>query len=155
MTATTPTVHLTRSEINAFTITLGQQRYLVRDGQTLAIAPTGRRGTRYTDADDRPGDLTPDGNGWTHRTEEYATEALAPERAAQVELEFELARLAREFAPGYLDALPRTERRERLLAELEAARSAVGPRRTRRAVKLDGQWTTEPIPADPVDDDRL
>lgn len=148
------TIMLSAAELDAYSFTLDGHTYYL-ESDVLQITPTGQRTTRYVDADDRPGRTDHDGDGWTEHVSEHTAAAVPADQREHVTREYRLHLLAREFAPGYLEAMNPDERRARLVAELDAHNSRQGTRRTRRAVKIGGQWTTEAIPADPDEDDRL
>ncbi|WP_288403803.1 hypothetical protein [uncultured Deinococcus sp.] len=154
------TINLSKAQEVAFTHKHGGQLYYIDGAETLALTPTGERGSRYVDADDDRDRVDPKGEGRHLKTREYMTAPVTPEQAEIVRHAQALALLAGEFRPGYLDSLPKAERAQRVQAEHEARQSGVrgyGSGMTRRAVRVDGVWTTEAIPEDRADDedDRL
>lgn len=110
---------------------------------------------RYIDADDRPGDTSHDGNGWTRTVREYvvSTEpATGEDRARLDDLRDTRAALG-DVDRRFLDALSATERASFVAAHLAAHRS-----RGKR-VQRDGRGGWEAVPYAPapvlLDDDRL
>lgn len=150
------TFNLTRAELDSFAVQIGAQLYYLDGaGKAHALTATGGRSYRWIDADDRPGEVPRNGDGWTVPTQEFSAAPVTDEQRAEIVDAHRLRMIAREFSPAYLDALDELERGERLRAELDAADSAQGITRTRRAVKVGGHWTTEPIPAPQDDPDTL
>ncbi len=128
----------------------GERYYLNPQHQLHRLTATGGTSTRYTDADDRPGDHSHDGNGWTEQVRDYTIDDQpAPDEIRNLILGLE--NTDRAFWQAMVPA-----ERESYFTAVTAWWSSLQPNgKLGLQLLRDGQggWTTAPFPAEVKDED--